>query len=147
MIHNRKVNKTHGNDNNMNTLQTKLSRLNARLLVTKGNRNKAKIVIEILKVEFAIELLKPSVIKMTQFVTPQQIGKLLKKGGLKKATTERVNFQTYFVGHYEVRHLKRYGLNNIVVSPKNGTTAEQIISVLKKQGIEADQIRGLVYIV
>jgi hypothetical protein len=29
---------------------------------------------------------------MTQSVTPQQIGKLLKKGGLKKATTERVNF-------------------------------------------------------
>lgn len=135
----------------MNTLQiklqTKLAQLNAQLVVTKGNRNKAKIVIDILKVEFAIELLKPSVIKMTQFVTPQQIGKLLKKGGLKKATTERVNFRTYFVGHYEVRHLKRHGLNNIVVSPKNGTTAEQIISVLKKQGIEADQIRGLVYIV
>jgi hypothetical protein len=84
---------------------------------------------------------------MTQSVTPQQIGKLLKKGGLKKATTERVNFQTHFVGHYEVRQLKKFGLNEIVVCPKNGTTAEQIISVLKEQGVEADQVRGLVYII
>lgn len=43
----------------MNTLQTKLARLNAQLLITKGNRNKAKIVIDILKVELAIEQLKP----------------------------------------------------------------------------------------
>ena len=33
----------------MNTLQTKLARLNAQLLITKSNRNKAKIIIEILK--------------------------------------------------------------------------------------------------
>ena len=39
------------------------------------------------------------------------------------------------------------GLNVITVLPTNGTTAEQIISVLKEQGIEADQVRGLVYIV
>ena len=39
----------------MNTLQVKLARLNAKLLVTKGNRAKAKIVIEILKVESAID--------------------------------------------------------------------------------------------
>ena len=86
-------------------------------------------------------------IATTQFITPQQVGKLLKKSGLKKATTERINFQTHFVGHYEVRHLKRGGLNVITVSPTNGTTAEQIISVLKEQGVEADQVRGLVYIV
>jgi hypothetical protein len=43
----------------MNTLQTKLARLEAQLKVAKGNRNKAKIVIEILKVESAIEQLKP----------------------------------------------------------------------------------------
>lgn len=42
----------------MNTLQTKLTRLNTQLAITKGNRNKAKIVIEILKVESAIEQLK-----------------------------------------------------------------------------------------
>jgi hypothetical protein len=39
----------------MNTLQTKLARLEAQLKITKGNRAKAKIVIEILKVESAIE--------------------------------------------------------------------------------------------
>lgn len=43
----------------MNALQTKLARLNAQLSVTKGNRAKAKIVIEILKVESAIEQLEP----------------------------------------------------------------------------------------
>ena len=43
----------------MNALQTKLARLNAQLSVTKGNRAKAKIVIEILKVESAIEQLIP----------------------------------------------------------------------------------------
>jgi hypothetical protein len=42
----------------MNTLQTKLARLEAQLKITKGNRAKAKIVIEILKVESAIEQLK-----------------------------------------------------------------------------------------
>ena len=41
----------------MNTLQTKLTRLNAQLSITKGNRAKAKIVLEILKVESAIEQL------------------------------------------------------------------------------------------
>ncbi len=86
-------------------------------------------------------------ITTTQSITSQGVGKLLKKGGLKKATTERINFQTHFIGHYEVRHLKRGGLNVITVSPANGTTAEQIISVLKEQGVEADQVRGLVYIV
>jgi hypothetical protein len=39
----------------MNTLQTKLARLESQLKITKGNRAKAKIVIEILKVESAIE--------------------------------------------------------------------------------------------
>jgi hypothetical protein len=43
----------------MNTLQTKLARLESQLKITKGNRAKAKIVIEILKVESAIEQLKP----------------------------------------------------------------------------------------
>lgn len=57
MIHNRNVNKTHEND--MNTLQTKLTRLNAQLSVTKGDRAKAKLVLQILKVESAIEQLMP----------------------------------------------------------------------------------------
>jgi hypothetical protein len=43
----------------MNTLQIKLARLESQLKITKGNRAKAKIVIEILKVELAIEQLKP----------------------------------------------------------------------------------------
>ena len=43
----------------MNTLQTKLNRLQSQLAVTKGNRNKAKLVLEILRVESAIEQLEP----------------------------------------------------------------------------------------
>ena len=42
-------------DNTVVKLQAKLTRLNAQLAVTRGNRSKAKIVIEILKVELAIE--------------------------------------------------------------------------------------------
>ena len=56
MIHNKDINKTHEDD--MNALQTKLTRLNAQLSVTKGNRNKAKLILEILKVESAIEQLE-----------------------------------------------------------------------------------------
>ena len=43
----------------MNTLQTKLNRLQSQLAVTKGNRNKAKLVLDILKIEAAIEQLEP----------------------------------------------------------------------------------------
>ena len=43
----------------MDTLRTKLARLEAQFKITKGNRAKAKIVMEILKVESAIEQLKP----------------------------------------------------------------------------------------
>ena len=39
-------------------LQAKLNRLQSQLAVTKGNRNKAKLVLEILKVESAIEQLE-----------------------------------------------------------------------------------------
>lgn len=45
--------------NKVSKLQAKLTRLNAQLVVTKGNRAKAKIVLEILKVESAIEQLEP----------------------------------------------------------------------------------------
>ena len=45
-------------DNKVVKLQAKLTRLNAQLAVTKGNRSKAKIVIEILKVESVIEQLQ-----------------------------------------------------------------------------------------
>ena len=42
----------------LNRLNTRLTRLNAQLVVTKGNLNKAKLVLEILKVETTIEQLK-----------------------------------------------------------------------------------------
>ena len=41
----------------LNRLNTKLTRLTAQLAVTKGNRNKAKIILEIVKIEAAIEQL------------------------------------------------------------------------------------------
>ena len=45
--------------NKVAKLQIKLTCLNAQLSITKGNRNKAKLVLEILKVESAIEQLIP----------------------------------------------------------------------------------------
>jgi len=45
--------------NKVAKLQIKLTRLNAQLSVTKGNHNKAKIVLEILRIESAIEQLIP----------------------------------------------------------------------------------------
>ena len=44
--------------NKVAKLQAKLTRLNAQLSITKGNRNKARLVLEILKVESAIEQLE-----------------------------------------------------------------------------------------
>lgn len=67
----------------MNALQTKLARLNAQLSVTKGNRAKAKIVIEILKVESAIEQLeliqeKPAEVKDMTVKIPVSVSTLKK---------------------------------------------------------------------
>lgn len=45
--------------NKVAKLQIKLTRLNAQLSVTKGNRNKAKLVLEILKIELGIEQSEP----------------------------------------------------------------------------------------
>lgn len=46
----------------MNTLKTKLNKLNAQLRATHGNRAKAKLVIKILAVEAAIEQLQKNTI-------------------------------------------------------------------------------------
>ncbi len=46
----------------MNTLETKLNKLNAQLRATHGNRAKAKLVIKILAVEAAIEQLQKNTI-------------------------------------------------------------------------------------
>lgn len=45
--------------NKVSKLQAKLTRLNAQLSITKGNRAKVKLVLEILKVESVIEQLEP----------------------------------------------------------------------------------------
>ena len=86
------------------------------------------------------------VIKTTQAVTVQQVAKTLNKSGLKKAKTERINFQDVQTGHFEARHLKCYGLNTINVCPQNGTTCEQIESVLNSQGIKTQIVKGYVVI-
>lgn len=52
------IEKTKHKSQIMNNLQSKLARLESQLKITKGNRAKAKIVIEILKVESAIEQLQ-----------------------------------------------------------------------------------------
>jgi hypothetical protein len=76
--------------------------------------------------------------------TVQNIGKKLVAAGLKKATTQRVNFQTIFVGDYEARHLKVFGLNCITVTPKNGMTCEKIQQILADENTEIKN--GLVII-
>lgn len=68
--------------------------------------------------------------------TVQNIAKKLVAAGLKKATTQRVNFQTIFVGDYEARHLKIYGMNTIMIAPKNGMTAEKIQAILSDEKTE-----------
>lgn len=68
--------------------------------------------------------------------TVQRIAKKLVAAGLKKATRQRVNFQTISVGDYEARHLKLYGLNCITVSPKNGMTCEKIQQILSDEKTE-----------
>ena len=68
--------------------------------------------------------------------TVQNIAKKLVAAGLKKATTKRENFQTINVGDYEAKNVKIYGLNKIVVTPKNGTTAERIQSILSDERTE-----------
>ena len=88
MIHNRNVNKTHEDD--MNALQTKLARLNAQLSVTKGNRAKAKLVLEILKIESAIEQLeliqeKPAEVKDMTVKIPVSVSTLKKHCGVPSA--------------------------------------------------------------
>lgn len=82
----------------------------------------------------------------TQSVTVQAIAKILNKAGLAKAKFERVNFQDVAVGNYEARHLKIYGLNTITVTPKNGTTCQEIEAVLNLQGIKTQSVRGIVTI-
>ena len=68
--------------------------------------------------------------------TVQSIAKKLVAAGLKKATTKRVDFQTTFVGDYTANHLKKFGLNLILVQPKNGMTCEQIQSILTSEKTE-----------
>ena len=68
--------------------------------------------------------------------TVQSIAKKLVAAGLKKATTKRVDFETKFVGHYTANHLKIYGLNLILVQPKNGMTCEQIQTILASEKTE-----------
>lgn len=85
-------------------------------------------------------------IKTTQVITVQQVAKVLNKSGLKKAKTERINFQDVQTGHFEARHLKSYGLNTINVLPKNGTTCNQVESILNNQGIKTQVVKGYVVI-
>lgn len=67
---------------------------------------------------------------MENEITVQTIGKMLNNAGLKKASTQRVNFETVNVGNYTASHLKKFGQNFILVQPKNGTTLETIQSIL-----------------
>jgi len=66
----------------------------------------------------------------------QDIAKKLVRAGLKKATTQRVNFQNIFIGDYGANHLKIYGMNTIVITPKNGMTCEKLQSILIDENTE-----------
>lgn len=73
--------------------QTSLARLTAQLAITKGNRNKAKIVLDILEVESSIELLSSTIENMQSFkdetVTLAQ-PEWLQKLSIPEPTKERV---------------------------------------------------------
>lgn len=78
--------------------------------------------------------------------TVQNIAKKLVAAGLKKATTERVNFQTIPVGDYTAKHLKIHGLNVVFVQPKNGMTCEKIQAILSESGEKTEIKNGYVVI-
>lgn len=67
---------------------------------------------------------------MQNGITVQSIAKQLVNAGLTKATTRRVNFQTVNVGDYTANHLKSFGMNCIMIQPKNGMTCEKIQNIL-----------------
>jgi hypothetical protein len=73
---------------------------------------------------------------VNKMTTVQNIAKKLVAAGLKKATTQRVNFETIFVGDYTASHLKRFGMNVIMVQPKNGMTCEKIQQLLSDENTE-----------
>lgn len=94
----------------MNTLETKLNKLNAQLRVARGNRAKAKLVIKILAVEAAIEAIQKNAIvafkklpktRTLTLETPKRAWKAwiakisserdLKYGGYKKQFIEPIN--------------------------------------------------------
>ena len=58
------------------------------------------------------------------------------KAGLTKYKTDRINFKTIFIGNYEAKHLKSFGLNNIIITPKNGMTCERIKEILADEKTE-----------
>ena len=68
--------------------------------------------------------------------TATQITKDLKKAGFEKAGSVRINFQTIQTGNFETRLMNKFGLNLIMVTPKNGTKAEELQAALLRYNAE-----------
>ncbi len=65
-------------------------------------------------------------------MTTTQIVKILTKSGFNKASYSRVNFETISHGDFEANKLQKFGLNCIVITPKNGKKPEDFIAILKQ---------------
>ncbi len=130
MIHNRKVNKTHNND--MNTLQTKLARLESQLKITKGNRAKAKIVIEILKVESAIEWIeKKQAFKDEFYRKPEKTINKFKDTQINITETQAIELRTK---QLELNLFCEMPCVNKFQEVDNTKFTKQTISILNKEG-------------
>ena len=77
--------------------------------------------------------LKSILKETTSQSTVQQISKLLIKAGLKKAGYERIDFKTVSVSDYDIKHIKNYGINKIVIQPMNGYDIHKIVKILKNE--------------
>jgi hypothetical protein len=80
------------------------------------------------------DIYKQTILKeVTSQLSVQQISKRLIKAGLKKSGYKRVDFKTIPVGDYDIRHIKMYGINKIVVQPVNGYDINKIMKILKDE--------------
>jgi len=68
--------------------------------------------------------------------TASQISKELTKAGFNKAGFSRVNFENVPFGKFEVNQMKRFGMNLVIVTPKNGAKPEDFQIALSNYNTE-----------
>lgn len=86
---------------------------------------------------------------MKKLPSVQQIAKLLNKHGLTKTRTERVDFETIYVGDYRIRKFNSNGIYSYILPNYSGNTSittDDIISILRDEGIYSYELNGYVTI-